>query len=431
MKRLTHVALVSLVLCLLSHSAIAAEGYDYFNNIRYPATKRADVELDKVEQAGGADAVGYNKRVVNWWPKKGVDSVAIPDGVELRTWTIRTAEMEPLVEAGYFAKWWPVELRGKKQFQAHLLGFRGIGSKGGDPFADEALIRAQGKGICPSVILRLEDGRKRCFARGSFSDKDQEYILDLYEKEMARIRMMQEPPPEGKRSDVEGRFPICERNTPGTYREESDHFIIASGSEELDDGIPGAWINPRREADAAEYRTNTFRIFEDYWAYNEYCGHLMPFWEKPVRNKYLVVYGSTKANGIEEYGRGNGGGYAACTTACWEGLYHEWGHGFGSDPMVLLGGGETRCDALQTMADPSLVRKVSFQIQRPYKNLFWGQYPGGFGYTMLGDDPNWGYGAPASFPCLMSETENTPMHVMARLGPCCAKHTRIPTVRAW
>jgi len=33
------------------------------------------VSLDKIEQEGGPDAVGYNKRVVNWRPKKGVDVV--------------------------------------------------------------------------------------------------------------------------------------------------------------------------------------------------------------------------------------------------------------------------------------------------------------------------------------------------------------------
>jgi len=390
--------------------------YDYFRNIQYPPQRREDVSLDKIEQEGGPDAVGYNKRVVNWWPKKGVDVVNPPEGVELRTWTIRTPELEPLVELGVFAKWWPEDLRGKKQFKAHLIGFRGIGSAQDNPFFDKARIRAQGNGICPGVVLRLEDGRKRCFTRGSFSDEDQAYIVALYEKEMARVRKTLEPPPDRIPPDIASRYPVGELYSPGAFRVESERFVISSGSEEPDDGIPGIWINKSRENDAAAHRAATLRMFEDYWAYNEYAGHLMPFWEKPVRYKYSVVYGGTKVNGLELIGRGNGGGYGGCGTACWEGLYHEWGHGFGSDPMVLLGGGETRCDSLQTMADPSLVRKVSFQIQRPYKNLFWGQYPGGFGYTMLGDDPNWGSAAVASFPCLMSEVENTPMHVIARLG---------------
>ena len=175
--------------------AAYADGYDYFKNIRYPGIRRADVSLDKIAQEGGPNAVGYNKRVVTWWPKKGVDIVDIPKGVELRTWTIRTPEMEPLVEAGVFAKWWPEDLRGKKQFKAYLIGFRGIGSAYDIPFWDAGRIRAQGKGICPGVILRLEDGRKRCFTKGSFSDADQKYIVDLYEKEMARVRKSLEPAP--------------------------------------------------------------------------------------------------------------------------------------------------------------------------------------------------------------------------------------------
>ena len=393
-----------------------AESYDYFRNIQYPGVRRADVGLDKIVQEGGPNAVGYNKRVVTWWPKKGVDIVDVPKGVSLRTWTIRTPEMEPLVELGVFAKWWPEDLRGKKQFKAYLIGFRGIGSAQDIPFWDEGRIRAQGKGICPGVILRLEDGRKRCFTKGSFSDADQKYILDLYEKEMARVHKTLEPPPTKIPADLESRYPVGKLYSPGTFRVESDRFVISSGSEEAGDGIPGVWINQAREKDSVQHRAATLRMFEDYWAYNEYSGHLMPFWEKPVQYKYSIVYGGTLVNGIEIMGRGNGGGYGGCSTACWEGLYHEWGHGCCSDPMVLLGGGETRCDAMQTMADPSLVRKVSFGIQRPYKNFFWGQYPGGFGYTMMADDPNWGYGAVASFPSLMSEVENTPMHAIARLG---------------
>ncbi|MCX6346203.1 MAG: DUF6055 domain-containing protein [Armatimonadetes bacterium] len=408
-------ALMSLITLGLAASAFA-EGYDYFKNIQYPGKRRADVGLDKISQEGGSDAVGYNKRVVTWWPKKGVDIVDVPKGVELRTWTIRTPEIEPLVEVGVFAKWWPEDLRGKKQFKAHLIGFRGIGTAQDIPFWDEGRILAQGRGICPGVILRLEDGRKRCFTKGSFSDADQKYILDLYEKEMARVRKTLEPPPTKIPPDLESRYPIGKLYSPGTFRIQSDRFVISSGSEEAGDGVPGVWINQAREKDSVQHRAATLRMFEDYWAYNEYSGHLMPYWEKPVQYKYSVVYGGTLVNGIEIIGRGNGGGYGGCSTACWEGLYHEWGHGCCSDPMVLLGGGETRCDAMQTMADPSLVRKVTFGINRPYKNFFWGQYPGGFGYTMMGDDPNWGYAAVASFPSLMTETENTPMHAIARLG---------------
>ena len=75
--------------------AIAGD-YDFFANIRYPATRRPDVALDKIEQKGGPDAVGYKKRVVHWWPKQGVDVIDVPEGAPLRTWTIRTPEEAPL-----------------------------------------------------------------------------------------------------------------------------------------------------------------------------------------------------------------------------------------------------------------------------------------------------------------------------------------------
>jgi hypothetical protein len=394
-----------------------AGDYDFFANIRYPATRRPDVALDKIEQKGGPDAVGYKKRVVHWWPKQGVDVIDVPEGAPLRTWTIRTPEEAPLTEAAYYAKWWPADLRGKKQFDAHLIGFRGIGSAVGNVFADKAQVEALGEGICPAVILLLADGRKRCFTRGSFSNKDQAFIIDLYDKEMARIKANLAPVPTKVRLDSDfADKDFTEIGKPGMYRQESPHFVIVSGSQEADDGVPGTWINEQRPEDSALFRETTFKIYEDFWAYNEYAGHLMPFWEKSEQYKYYIGYGGTKEKGKTNSNRGNGGGYGGCTTACWEGLYHEWGHGFASDPMVLLGGGETRCDAHQVMADPTLLRKVLFGVNWPYKNFFWGQYPGAFGYSVMADDSNWGYASPASFPSLMSEEENTPMHVIARLG---------------
>ena len=131
-----------------------------------------EVSRNVIKQAPGA---GYQLRNVEWWPKKGVDIVEEPKG-EPRTWTIREAKTAEEM------KWWPRVLRGKKQFKAHLLGFRGIGSAQ-DPWGDDVT-----KPIAPAVVLRLPDGRKRCFVRGSFSDEDEKYIVDLYEKQMKALR---------------------------------------------------------------------------------------------------------------------------------------------------------------------------------------------------------------------------------------------------
>jgi len=78
----------------------------------------------------------------------------------------------------------------KKQFQAHLLAFRGIGSEIGNPFSPRphASKKEPKTHWCPSVVLRLKDGRKRGFDGDSFCDADQEYLLNLYVKEMGRIR---------------------------------------------------------------------------------------------------------------------------------------------------------------------------------------------------------------------------------------------------
>ncbi len=70
--------------------------YDFFRNLRYPGGRRPGVSLDRIEQKGGPDAAGtHNKRVVHWWPKRGVDIVEAPQGAPLRTWTIRSGQPDP------------------------------------------------------------------------------------------------------------------------------------------------------------------------------------------------------------------------------------------------------------------------------------------------------------------------------------------------
>lgn len=408
------VALVSLLPGLLAadEPRAAQKAYDFFANARYPGQRRPHVGLDKLEQEGGEDAAsGYGRRVVHWWPKKGVDIVDPPEGVELRTWTIRTPEVEPLIEASAFRKWWPATLRDKKQFKAHLLGFRGIGSKEGNPFAAPVDDRVRGKGMCPAVVLRLEDGRKRCFTRGSFIDADQDYILALYEKEMARLRTTQAPPPIRKHPRTVG-----ELYKPGTYDVYSDFFHFYSGSQ----GPPGGfspWVNEEHKDLAERYRKATVRHFEDYWAYVEYAGQRQHYWNEP-RDKwplYFVKVCGTMKDGYSVIPGFAGGGRGACEIkdASWPAFYHEWGHG--SSSSTSLGGGEAKTDSHQPMADPTLIGKVEHQIQRPHMNLFHGWYPAGLAWTMMGDDPNWGYAAVASLNS-MGNMVATPMHKMAKLG---------------
>jgi hypothetical protein len=224
----------ALLLCAaVGNSTAAAQEYDYFRNACFPGKLRNDVGLDKVEQA--PDTVGQpGRRVVMWWPKRGVDMVDMPVGVPLRTWTIRSVGEEPLVAMGYLSKWWDATLEGKKQFKATLLGFRGIGSELGDPFQPAAMQRAlgtQGKGWCPAVVLRLEDGRKRCFRAGSFSNDDQEYILKLYVREIQRVHKTLETQPRPTPAGVITDFSQGELYQPGTFRVETQHFVVCAGSQ--------------------------------------------------------------------------------------------------------------------------------------------------------------------------------------------------------
>jgi len=397
-----------------------AQGYDYFRNARFPGNLREDVGLDKVEQA--PDAAGQpGRRVVRWWPKRGVDMVDVPEGVPLRTWTIRTVEEEPLVEMGYLSKWWDAALQGKKQFKAHLLGFRGVGSELGDPFQPEAIKRAfgtHGRGWCPAVVLRLEDGRKRCFTAGSFSNDDQEYILKLYVQEMKRVHKTLENLPRPTPAGMISGWPQGEIYKPGTFRVETQHFVVCAGSQSPI-GAHSPWVDASRKKETTQYRNATLGVFEDFWAYNEYTGHLMPHWTGSADGfvRYFVTVPGTMRDGFGEIPgfAGGGGGGCGIRHAAWHALFHEWGHGARAGGWGV-GGGETFCDAFQPLGDPTVTHKALHQVNRPYKNLFHGAYPGCLAYMLIADDPNWGYAFSGSIGSQGVRHENTPLHTIARIG---------------
>jgi hypothetical protein len=415
-------ALVAFLACLAT-DPVAAETYDYFRNARYPGTLREDVGLDQVEQATDADGRPGRpgRRVVQWWPKQGVDVVDIPEGVPLRTWTIRTPEEEPLVEFGHFSKWWDETLRGKKQFKAHLLGFRGVGSELGDPFHPEGMKRAfgtYGKGWCPAVVLRLEDGRKRCFTRGSFSNADQKYITELYVNEMNRIRKTLENLPRPTADGMKKTWPQGKIHEPGTFRVESQHFAVCAGSQSPV-GSSSPWVDANEKKKTAQYRKATLGVFEDFWAYLEYAGQLMPHWNgRGDVVRYVVTVPGTMRDGFGEIGgyAGGGGGGCGIRHAAWNLLFHEWGHGVPSVNTWAIGGEECAVDTHRVIADPSRTPQGTHQADRPYKNLFHGAYVGGLAYMLLSDDPNWGYAFLAAVVCQVPDNERSPMHTLARLG---------------
>ena len=124
--------------------------YDFHYDIRYPGRLRSDVGRDKVTQKKAKDLKGYHRRVVTWWPKRGVDFTPLEDipGAPLRTWT-------PRVPKDSFTQSLPDNFP-TEPFKAHLVNFRGVG--------DDSLEDRRGSGRATAarqLVLRLEDGRKR------------------------------------------------------------------------------------------------------------------------------------------------------------------------------------------------------------------------------------------------------------------------------
>ena len=410
---------------LLSAGTLCAEPYDYFRNAQLPTKRRPDVSLDRVEQEGGPDVVGHRKRVVHWWPKRGVDIVDVPEEAIYRTWTLRSGEeADPDWGAFHGRQPWPVGQ--PKTFKAHLLGFRGIGN-----LINQQFFGVTRGAIIPAVVLRLPDGSKRCFTRGSFIETDEDLIMDLYEKEMARIKKTLYKAYYNVSPWAAKMFPnIAEPGEPGTMRFETTRFSYGSGSQ-APPGKSNPWVDMKQKEKTELFRQGTFRCAEDFWAYQEYAGTLMPYWDKEVLYKYRIGVCGTFRDGDQIIPGYAGGGYGACDVAnagggpwSW-GLFHEWGHGMYNGGILYPGGAETSSDACQMMADPSAVHKAHLPLIMPHKHILYGQYPAGLAYITIADDPNWGYAMPttlltrAALPGLPGKnftSEETPLYVMARLG---------------
>jgi hypothetical protein len=296
-----------------------------------------------------------------------------------------------------------------KQFQAHLVGFRGIGNTMSSKYQGR-----DGGPIEPAVVLRLADGRKRLFARDSFAAADKAYIMDIYVKEMARIMAGLDKTP--YQSGGDGHFPNnAKPGEPGTMRVESDHFVFVSGSQGN-----GKWINEAEPENAQWYREGSLRCAEYFRAMEEYAGLCMPTWESPAPVKYAVTVAGTVRDGHELIPGYAGGGRNQCILkdaggGPWsEGLFHEWGHG-APGPGGGMGGGEAAADTHGSIADPAML-KGNHHITRPWRNLWNGINGYGFTdfYLLVGDDPNWGYAWSVCLPG--AESEFSMLHTLARTG---------------
>ncbi|MDP6522579.1 MAG: DUF6055 domain-containing protein [Kiritimatiellia bacterium] len=367
-----------------------AKPYDFYANVRYPGAElREDVDIYKVKQSGRGDPKAYDRREVKWWPRKGLDIIEVQKGMPFRTWIWQS---QPL--------------------KAHLVGFRGIGNTKTSKF------NGDGGPWVPAVVLRLEDGRKRCFISKGFGEEDRKFIMDLYLKEMKRFQDGQDKTKRDK-GTVDIRWPDnAKPGEPGTMQVESEHFIWVSGSQAGSEDDP--WVDAKYPDKAKWYRDGSIECAESWWSLLEYAGNLMIYWDRKEKLKQVITVAGTKRDGhqfIEGYA---GGGYGGCILkgaggGPWApGLWHEWGHGSLVN-RITFGGGEAQADMHQCVADPNML-KGNHHVKTPWRNVFNGQHLYGFTmfYTITGDDPNWGY---AWFTCLpYAQEEMSVFQAAARCG---------------
>ena len=415
----TRLILTAVLTGLLLANTASGE-YDFFARAIYPGSGKAPgVDIYKVKQDGGDHAKGYQRRVVDWWPRKGVDIIEVKDAMPLRTWTMRDRKMDPEavgvhlilgVETLTRRLSWKWKQAGK--FKARLVGFRGIGNRYSNQFEPPQI-------YCPGIVLLLEDGTKRCFSRGFFIEADEKYALNLYLKEIDKLRktLTNEKHPASK--DLDRHWPDnAKPGEPGTMRVESEHFVWLSGSQHAPNEVYSPWVNRDYPEKARLYREGSVTFAEDMWAYQEHAGVLMPFWDRPERRKYAITVCGTYRDGHKWLGGYAGGGYGGCGIKFAGGgpwgltLAHEWGHGLPLQSAVFGGGGETLADASSAVCDPSSPKYSN--ARRPWRNCVRGSYGFCMFYAIVGDDPNWGYAMALTMP--VGREEKTVLHTMARVG---------------
>ncbi|MHC4504076.1 MAG: LamG domain-containing protein, partial [Planctomycetota bacterium] len=373
------------------------EVYDFHYDIRYPGRLRADVGRDKVTDPNAGDLKTYGRRLVEWWPKRGVDFTPLEDveGAPKRTWTPRIPEDS---WTGTYVDNFP-----REPFEAHLVNFRGVGDASLRDVKDPDSFR------CPAPVLRFPDGRKRIILAKYLSVEDRKYLLGVYLADRARIEktLLQD---EYAVTDNAKKFGV---GVAGLYKTGKVRFDTKRASIVVPSKAPAggtSWVRKDKHEQVLATIAYLKDQMENYWAYHEYAGALMRYWEKPKLFKYVPQFGHG--------GGGGGGGYGGCSLGGpgIEGVFHEWGHGMACGGLLSLGGGETAADSLQIMGNPANIHKAEHQIRRPWKNLFHGAYPGGGGYEIIADDPNWGYAIAAITSTLAADRDRTPMHVYAHLG---------------
>ncbi len=180
MQMKTHLIIAILAALCMPAGAIAAE-YDFYKHLRHPSKPVPGVGRNKVAQVGGAGAVGYKRRTVQWWPRKGQDIVDIPQGAPLRVWTRNKGQKDKEAQAGVCRNWTASD---PDKFKAHLIAFRSFGTSTVDPGKGQVLI--------PAAVLRMENGEQRAVINyapvsNMISPEDHAFIQKLWEEAYPKL----------------------------------------------------------------------------------------------------------------------------------------------------------------------------------------------------------------------------------------------------
>ena len=384
----------------VNHGRDGHATHDYYRHLKYPAKLVPGVALDKVEQEGGPDAVGYKRRTVQWWPRNGQDIVDVPKGVPLRTWTRNKGQTDKEALAGVCRTWARSD---SETFKAHLIGFRGFGIETPDPRFNYKLT--------PAAVLRMENGERRAvLAYPPFhmmvSQEDHDFIHGIWRKEWKKIQAAVSP----------------DEYISNSYRRQDDslvletkHFTFVSASKTQYKTL--WWMRPHEPEKQDLYRKGTLEFAENMWAHIEAAGCSMPYWRRsdPWR-KYSVLIRLAIDGGYA------GGGFNACDLRDATGgprnlgLSHEWYHGHPGGGWSATFFGESVCHGGRHFNIPGEVLMFSHNFCYPWRNVSVTQYQCPLWYFALGDSPNWGYGIISVAGCLASAVEPTAYHTMARLG---------------
>jgi len=385
----------------LALAGAAAAEHDYYKCLRYPKKLVPGVGRNKVEQEGGPDAVGYHRRTVHWWPRKGQDIVDIPKGAPLRVWTRNKGQTDKEALAGVSRCWTTSD---KDTFKAHLIGFRGFGVPTPDPRHNDYV-------LVPAAVLRMENGQRRAvLAYPPFhmmvSQADHDFIFSIWQKEWKKIQAAQ-----SREQYVSSTY----RVRPDSLIIETKHFTFVSGRQTPYKTL--WWVRPHEPEKQNAFRKGSLEFAENMWTHIEASGSSMPYWrrDRPWR-KYNVLIRLAIDGGWA------GGGYGACDLRDATGgprnlgLSHEFYHGQPGGGWSAGYFAESLCHGGRHFNIPGEVLMFSANFCYPWRNVNCTQYQSSLWFFALGDSPNWGYGIISVSGCLAAAVEPTPYHTMARLG---------------